>query len=625
MPDLQEYLRMFADLNVKGGRKPHKPSRKAPVVSDLTVAREPSSQGSARDSLRSVPDIRPLYILPKDSMAEEVLIPSFSVATRVDCMVGFFSSEVLASLAPGLATYIRRSQNSFRLIISPLLRVEDQAAIEDSLMSEEEVADRILEDLIVTEDLLQQHTLKCLSWLLRTGRMEIKVALMKDALFHPKVWLFHASDDVMAVHGSSNVTQAGIRKNIEQVAVSKSWEDPHQRYITDKLCYEFDHLWDNKDDNCIVIAMPEAVRQHLLRTYSSEMQPTENELRALYGRATGLGEETESYESAPMPITPGAGSVPRCELSIPAHLDLHHGPFAHQGKALDAWENANRRGFLSMATGSGKTITALAGATRLQKEVDALLVIISAPYKPLVSQWLEEVSSFGVKPLSVHGSSAERAHRLDLAIRGLHTGVSKVEVLVVTEKFLTGEQFRRIFDALPKSVTSLLIADEAHNLGKRSFITNTPDRFDFRLGLSATPERQYDPEGTAALFKFFGRPVFEFSLQEAIGVCLVRYNYYIHQVELSDAEFDEWKSLTERLIRKGFEGDADASDAGGLSKEVERLLFARRRVIESAENKVDVLCRLLRNRTRDDIKHVLVYATDKNGGSAPGSKRYVTT
>ena len=81
-------------------------------------------------------------------MAEEVLIPSFSVATRVDCMVGFFSSEVLASLAPGLATYIRRSQNSFRLIISPLLRAEDQAAIEDSLTAQEEVADRLLEELI---------------------------------------------------------------------------------------------------------------------------------------------------------------------------------------------------------------------------------------------------------------------------------------------------------------------------------------------------------------------------------------------------------------------------------------------------------------------------------------------
>ena len=65
-------------------------------------------------------------------MAEEVLIPGFSVAARVDCMVGFFSREVLASLAPGLATYIRHSQNSFRLIISPLLRAEDQTAIEDT-------------------------------------------------------------------------------------------------------------------------------------------------------------------------------------------------------------------------------------------------------------------------------------------------------------------------------------------------------------------------------------------------------------------------------------------------------------------------------------------------------------
>ena len=48
-------------------------------------------------------------------------------------MVGFFSSEVLASLAPGLATYVAGSENSFRLVVSPLLRAEDQAAIEKGL------------------------------------------------------------------------------------------------------------------------------------------------------------------------------------------------------------------------------------------------------------------------------------------------------------------------------------------------------------------------------------------------------------------------------------------------------------------------------------------------------------
>ena len=122
---------------------------------------------------------------------------------------------------------------------------------------------------------------------------------MKDALFHPKVWLFENHEDVIAAHGSSNVTYAGIRKNIEQIAISKSWQDPNQRYITDKLCYEFGRLWENKDDSCIVIAMPEAVRKRLLRTYLSETPPTEDELQALYRRATGFSEEAPTLWTRP--------------------------------------------------------------------------------------------------------------------------------------------------------------------------------------------------------------------------------------------------------------------------------------------------------------------------------------
>ena len=151
--------------------------------------------------MRSLEEVRPLYFLPDDPLAEEVLIPGFKVADTVDCMVGFFSSAVLASLAPGLATYIARSDKTFRLIVSPLLTAEDQKAIEDGMTSAEQLADTLLKELIVTEDLLQRHTLKSLSWLLQAGRLEIKVALMKGALFHPKVWLFEASDDVVAVHG----------------------------------------------------------------------------------------------------------------------------------------------------------------------------------------------------------------------------------------------------------------------------------------------------------------------------------------------------------------------------------------------------------------------------------------
>ena len=186
-------------------------------------------------TLRAIPDIQPLYILPNDPVTENVLIPCFRSATSVDCMMGFFSSEILVSLAPGLASFINGSDGSLRLIISPFLRKEDREAIELGTTSAEEIACAVLEDFVITENAIAHHTLKCFSWMLRHGRIEIKIALMKDALFHPKVWLFREGDDTIAVHGSSNMTYAGVEKNIEQVSISKSWEDSNQSYITDTV------------------------------------------------------------------------------------------------------------------------------------------------------------------------------------------------------------------------------------------------------------------------------------------------------------------------------------------------------------------------------------------------------
>ena len=551
-------------------------------------------------------DIRPLYILPNDPLPEEVLIPGFQNANRVDCMAGFFSSGILSDLAPGLATYINATQNSFRLVISPLLRPEDQAAIEDGVKPAEAITHDILEELLITEDLLQQHTLRCFSWLLRAGRIEIKIALMKDGLFHPKVWLFQKEDDVMAVHGSSNVTYAGIRKNIEQIAISKSWADQTQRYITDTLYDQFNRLWKNREDGCVVVEIPEATQQQIIQTYRSEIPPTEADLCNLYVRATRVSEESVPYDVRAVSL------VSPTRLELPEGRNIHSGPFAHQGKAISKWEIAGRRGILAMATGSGKTITALAAAARIQGDGEALLIIISAPYRPLVAQWMDEVEAFGVKPVPLKGTARERTNRLDLAVRGLATGIFKIQVAVVTENYLTTPEFRILLDKIPDHIKTLLIADEVHNLGSHNFISNPPNRFDYRLGLSATPERQYDQEGTRLLFDFFGAKVFEYSLAEAIGVCLVPYNYYIHRAYLTEDEFEEWQRITARLVRAGFSGeDQEPKESGKLSSEVQALLNRRRKVIESAENKVLMLKSLLAAQPREKIRHTLIYATDK--------------
>lgn len=567
------------------------------MVSEATAAKSKSAPPVNRQALRTILDIRPLYILPTDPLAEEVLIPGFRKAGRVDCMVGFFSSSVLASLAPGLATYISRSEDSFRLIISPLLRAEDQAALEEGIKSPEAVALEAFQDLAVTEDLLQQHTLKCLTYLLRAGRIEIKIALMKDALFHPKVWLFQSAGDAIAAHGSSNVTYAGIKKNVEQIAVSKSWEDPNQRYITDKLAHHFGRLWENAEDSCTVVGLPQAVKDRLLKTYSSDVPPTEAELTALYNRATGSSDEERTTE--PIELAPQ-------KFAIPDGLRYEDGPFSHQGRAVTKWCEAGFRGVLEMATGSGKTITAMICAHRLYNEHKPLLIVIAAPYVPLIQQWCDEVAPFGLRPanLTLAGGARGRAHELNRIKRRMRSGASDVEAVIVSHRTLCDVSFQA--EVAKFDCGKLLIADEAHNLGSEGFIANPPTFFEYRLGLSATPIRQYDDDGTNALFAYFGDVVFRFKLAEAIGLCLVEYDYFVHPVELTHSEMDEWYDLTAKI-----KANAWRQKDGKPDDYLTKLFRDRRALLETAENKIEILRTQLEHQDLRKLRHTLIYASDK--------------
>ena len=549
-------------------------------------------------TLREIPDIRPLYILPKDPVTTDVLIPSFRSATHVDCMMGFFSSEILVSLAPGLATFINCADESLRLIISPLLRPEDKVAIAEGIASVE-VVNTILEDFVVTENAIAQHTLKCLSWMLRHGRVEIKIALMKDALFHPKVWLFHEDNDVIAAHGSSNMTYAGIKKNIEQMSISKSWEDANQSYITERLSNQFKQLWEDRDENCITVSMPEAIQENLLKTYRSDIPPTEADFQTLYEQTT------DSIEESPAIYDFGRLSHP--SFAIPSNLQFEDGPFEHQGRAVKAWCEAGYQGVLEMATGSGKTIAAMICAHRLYNAEKPLFIVVAAPYIPLIQQWCDEILSFGLKAVNLTEAKGvkERAVELNKLKRRLRNGSSNVEIVAVTHLTLCNSEFK---DELKKfDCKTLLIADEVHNLGSEGFVNDPPYFFDYRLGLSATPVRQYDEEGTGYLFAFFGPIVFQFTLEEAIGRCLVEYEYYVHPVELTDDEMDEWYALTEKIKKNVWRQENQDTDDEYLMQ----LLRARRALLENAENKIDALEEVLTHEDFQKLQYTLIYASDK--------------
>lgn len=544
-------------------------------------------------------DLKPIYFLPNDPFSEEVLVPTFRLSKKADCMMGFFSSEALSTLAPGLAAYINCSKFSFRLIISPFLRSEDLEAIENGVRSPEDVAKDLIESFIITDNLLQQHTLKCLSYLLRVGRIEIQIALMKRALFHPKVWIFENGDDAIAAHGSSNITLSGIKYNFEQITVSRSWIDSTQKYIIEKFRYQFDRLWDNEEDRCYVMSIPQAVRDQILRSYPSEHPPTESEYRSLYRQATRK-KENNGFCDMPQFVSFDF------EFKIPDWIKYESGPFEHQGKAVNAWCSSGFRGVLEMATGSGKTIAAMISAFKAYEENRPFLIVVSAPYIPLINQWCSEIGQFNLKAtnLSEANNAVERIKLIQQVKRRLRTGITDVEAIVVTHTTLCSEDF---FNAISSfDCKRLLIADEAHNLGRPAFINNPPEYYEFRLGLSATPVRQYDEEGTEAIFNFLGPVAFRFSLEEAIGKCLVAYDYHVHPCHLSKNEMDQWYDLTERIKKSAWR-----TENGKPDDYLAKLFRDRRELLETVQSKVEILSSLIDKLDINSLKYTLIYASDK--------------
>ncbi|MBI2830761.1 MAG: DEAD/DEAH box helicase [Chloroflexi bacterium] len=562
-------------------------------------------------SFETLPDFAPLYILPEDNLLGEVIIPCLRTSNTYDCMTGFFHSSALREMAPGLAEFILHPEGKMRLLSSPYLSIEDQTAIRDGSETPAELLARRLEDLYgsheVSESALVKHTLECLAYLISAGRMSIKLVLVKNGLFHPKIRLFSDGNTWIAVHGSNNLTRSGFITNVEQVSVSRSWLSGEEQKVVQRLRDEFEATWHNRKPSFMrTYDPPEAFKRRIVQDFLPQRIPNVEDFAQAWSvdHSHGLVGSSEV-------IVAGSPTNSR-GFEIPQGLIYEKGDFAHQGQAVIAWEQAGHKGILEMATGSGKTVTSLIAARKLFDPASPLLLVIAAPYLPLVSQWAKEARKFGLNAI-LPGDQAGKAEKLASVrrtVRNLRLGLSKVECLVVTHDFLCDARFQ---DELSRfSGVSMLIADEVHDLGTPRFLGNPPTRFDYRMGLSATPIRQYDEEGTEQLKIFFGDVVFRFTLKEAIGKCLVPYNYYVHPTELTSDELQQWIELTDRLKNMGWTlGESGDGKNGDIPLALQKLLIRRRRVLEQAENKIGVLREILESRDSKRIKHTLVYASDK--------------
>ncbi len=275
----------------------------------------------------------------------------------------------------------------------------------------------------------------------------------------------------------------------------------------------------------------------------------------------------------------------------------------YQKQAIANWMQQEGRGTLKMATGSGKTITALALACELYRKIQLQAILIICPYRHLVTQWARECERFGLQPLLAFESIHSWQSLLSPQLYNLQAGTQLFLAVITTNSTLMGEGLQSQLRYFPDR--TLIIGDEAHNLGSARLEESLPRRFSLRLGLSATPERFFDESGTESIFSYFG-PVLqpELTLADAIAQgALVHYLYYPILVQLTEAETLAYARLTTKI---GW-----ALAAGEIletSEKLTPLLMQRARLVGAAENKLGILKQLMQDRLQ--TSHTLFYCGD---------------
>ena len=143
----------------------------------------------------------------------------------------------------------------------------------------------------------------------------------------------------------------------------------------------FARLWNNETARLSILPFPEAAQQRLLRFRTTD--PPDRD------------PEEVARRSANRPQIPGTVSLRD-----------------YQTEAIRNWAQHNGRGTLKMATGSGKSITAIGAAAMLAERKGLKALIIVCPFRHLVTQWARELTRFGVHSILCHESRQRWAPEL---------------------------------------------------------------------------------------------------------------------------------------------------------------------------------------------------------------------
>ncbi len=549
-------------------------------------------------------------------------------ATRFDLMLGFFSSSAISILANGFATFLYNG-GKMRLIINDILTENDKNAIAKGINSEMSLPYFDLSDIENIYETLSErdkHFFDCISWLIRNNRIEIKIISPQEGLgiSHTKSGVFYDGINVVGFDGSCNFSRTALIDNIESLTVSCDWDGSIEIAKINAIQKEIEQIIQEKDTTVSYVSV-ENIKTQL--TNIAENKSLTDLLESEYNilqkhsqhiTSVSIHKALEKAKDRLEAIIEKVKNTNKCEstftISTPC-FPYPSGPREYQIAAFENWKSNTQKGLFAMATGTGKTITSLNCLLEIYKKTGCYKALILVPTITLVEQWEKECAKFNfgnvIKVCSKY--SGWQTSLSNIRMLELSNPDNKQSYIIISTyaSFIRSDNFIEL-NQLPKKKL-LLIADEAHNMGSGRIVKRLNDiKYLRRIGLSATPERQFDEEGNIRLMDFFGCDssyTFEYSMEEAIQKgALCKYYYYPHLVKLTDDEMAEYVELSHRIAKIINREDED-------SKEIlKRLLLKRKQIIHKARNKKDVFRNILKEHLdkTGTLKYTLVYVPEGN-------------
>ncbi|MDD4352911.1 MAG: DEAD/DEAH box helicase [Candidatus Nanoarchaeia archaeon] len=205
-----------------------------------------------------------------------------------------------------------------------------------------------------------------------------------------------------------------------------------------------------------------------------------------------------------------------------------------QKEAFDNLKLNNFNGILKVGTGKGKTVFAIYIMNYLNKIIDNFKVCIIVPTINLMNQWQDELiklSDFKKEDIGFYYGSMKDTNK-------------KIMIFVVNSASIN-DNLKELHKNNP---FNFLVADECHHYGAPLFSKFIDINISYKLGLSATPERENDKEGTEKIVNNIGKIFYELNHIDDLNA-IPKFNIWSILVNLTNEEDEEYTENSLKICK----------------------------------------------------------------------------